>query len=275
MSGAARGLAAARHVATTALLALGAILIAGADPAGATTGVILTPGPPFTDGEAVTVSVGPNGVLTPNAKVNILECADPGGSAANLPRDDSTCDGNTIQGATVLAHGDGSISTPNYTIYQLPSATLGEQPNFQPVCNQSSPCVLYVGEDENDFTQPKIFSAPFTVSGGTAGSSPTTTPPPTAGSGGAGPGTSGTSGTSGVSGAGAGGGTTSAPSPGAGGHPTATAPSGSSTDAPTRASQSGMLAFTGAPALPWLLAGGILLVLAGMFARRLSARRDR
>ncbi len=250
------------------LLALAATV--GAGPAGAVSGVTVTPGAPFTDGETVTVSVGSNSVFTPNAKVNILECADPGGSAANLPTDDSTCDGNTIQGNTVLVHGDGSLSAPNYTIYRLPSTTLGEQPNVQPVCNESNPCVLYVGQDENDFTQPKMFSAPFTVSAVAGGSSPTTTPVTSSGAG-APQGSTGGAGAASSNAAAASG--AGSASPGATGHSAVSASSGAPSTAPVRVSESGTLAFTGAPALPWLVADGVILVVAGLLLRRFSLRR--
>jgi len=261
------------------LVSVVAALGAGSGAAAAASGVTLTPGGPFTDGQAVTVAVGPNSVFTPNAKVNILECADPGGSTANLPTDDSTCDGNTIQGETVIVHGDGSISAP-YTIYQLPSSALGEQPNFQPVCNQSSPCVLYVGQDENDFNQPKMLSASFTVAGGAATSTPTT--PPTAA--GTGTGTGGSSPAAGTPGSSANAGASSGGVPPASGTqaPRTTGHQGA-TDNPeaaagrvATASQSGTLAFTGLPAALTLLAAiGALLVLAGVLFRRLSTRADR
>jgi len=252
------------------LLALGAAAGAEAGPAGAASGVTVAPGAPFTDGETVTVSVGSNSVFSPNAKANILECADPGGTAANLPIDDSTCDGNTIQGNTVLVHNDGSLSAPNYTIYRLPSTVLGEQPNFQPVCNESNPCVLYVGQDQNDFTQPKMFSAPFTVSGAAGSPSPTTVPVTPAG-GVLTPGATGGSGA--VASPKTGGTSAGAASPGAAGHLGGTAASGVPSAAPARVTESGTLAFTGAPALPWLLADGVLLVVAGLLVRRFSVRR--
>jgi hypothetical protein len=126
------------------------------------------------NGESVSVSVGPNGFFTPHAHVNILECADPGGKAANLPTDDTKCDGNTIQGPTILVATDGSFSMTGYSIYALPSATLGEQSNGLPVCNTTNPCVLFVGQNQNDFTAPKVFSAPFAIG---AGAVTTTTVP--------------------------------------------------------------------------------------------------
>lgn len=146
-------------------------------PSGAATPIVsMSPSSDLHDQETVTVAVGPNSVFTPHARVNILECADPGGTAAGLPTSDSTCDGNTIQGTAILVALDGSFSESGYTVYALPSSALGEQANFQPVCNESSPCVLYIGQNQNDFTAPKVFSQPFTVapaSDGKAGPSAT------------------------------------------------------------------------------------------------------
>ena len=105
--------------------------------------------------------------------MKILECADPGGAQANLPKDDSTCDGNTIQGISILIGSDGSFSDTTYQVYMLPSQTLGEQSNFKPICNQTNDCVLYVGQNQNDFTAPKVFSAPFLISPGSGAATTT------------------------------------------------------------------------------------------------------
>jgi hypothetical protein len=152
------------------LCTVGALAIAIAQTVGASAAapnVTVSPGSNLHNGQSVSVAVGPNGFFTPNAHVNILECADPGGKVANLPKDASTCDGNTIQGPTVLVGTDGSFSTSGYSVYVLPSITLDEQPDGQPVCNATNPCVLFVGQDQNNFTAPKVFSAPFTVDPGT------------------------------------------------------------------------------------------------------------
>jgi hypothetical protein len=129
-------------------------------------------------GQTVSVSVGATSFFTPNAHVNILECADPGGTAAHLPTSISTCDGNTVQGNTVLIAANGSFSEADYTVYALPNSALGEQANVQPACNQTDPCVLYVGQNQNDFTAPKVFSPPFTI--GPASGVPARTTPTTA-----------------------------------------------------------------------------------------------
>jgi hypothetical protein len=180
----------------------------------------------------------------------ILECADPGGSASNLPIDATACDGNTVQGGTVLVGAGGSFSLSNYTVYLLPSPTLGEQSNYKPICNQSNYCVLYVGQDQNDFTAPKVFSAPFLIG-------------PSAG--------------------GAGSGTTSASSGSNGSASTAQATGGTaattssaSGSAVSLGATSASLANTGQPAeLEWVAISGMALLLCGVIGRRLALRSAR
>ena len=115
----------------------------------------------FTDQQVVEVSVGPNSTFVPHSRVVILECADPGGNAAHLPTSLTDCDENTIQPDTTVVQADGSFAEPKYALYALPNSLLGEQTNWQPVCNLANPCVLFVGENQNDFTQPKVFSSSF------------------------------------------------------------------------------------------------------------------
>jgi hypothetical protein len=71
-----------------------------------------------------------------------------------------------VQGNSIIPGSSGGFSESAYTVYKLPSAPLGEGPSWVPVCNEQNPCVLYVGLDQEDFTKPKIFSHPFTVTGG-------------------------------------------------------------------------------------------------------------
>jgi hypothetical protein len=233
----------ARRVTVLVALAAGcaAVCFSGTAVA-ATPAVVITPvgsAPTtgsFEDGEVVKVAVADNTVFTPGAKVNILECADPQGIAANLPKDISGCDGETIQGDTVLVQPGGAVSATDYTIYRLPSVTLGESPDGQPVCNSTSQCVLYVGENQEDFTQPKLFSAPFTVTAATGGATSA-------------------SGTA-----------TSAAS--------SSAPAVSSSSGEGAGDPPASLAFTGAGAsLPWLAGiGGLLLVVGGAGRRWTRAR---
>jgi hypothetical protein len=205
----------------------------------------------YLNGQTISVAAGPNSYFTPHARIVIIECADPGGLASNLPKDITTCDGNTIQGNTVLVGGDGSFSQTGYSVYLLPSPALGEQSNFTPICNQTHYCVLYVGQDQNDFTAPKVFSAPFLI----APSSGTTTTTV------AGPGSSASSGTTGGVGA-----------------PSSTAKdSGAAVSlSPSSGSTSATLANTGAPAgIWWVAVSGMALLLAGVFGRRFVLRGGR
>ena len=83
-------------------------------------------------------------------------------SPKNLPKSDNTCDGATIQ--TYLTTVTGSLDDPGYTIFALPDKRyLEEPPDNRPLCNLSHACVLYIGVNQLDFTQPKTFSAPFYV----------------------------------------------------------------------------------------------------------------
>jgi hypothetical protein len=118
----------------------------------------------FSSGQAIDVSIPANADLVPGTKVNIEECADPGGTPANLPTSASECDGNTVQGNTVYVNGDGSVLDVNYHVYALPdAASLGEPPSAQPACDLSNECVLYVGENQGDFSQAHVFSQAFYV----------------------------------------------------------------------------------------------------------------
>jgi hypothetical protein len=124
------------------------------------------------------VKIPANSTFTPGAGINIVECAAPGGVS---PSDPSQCDGLTVQSDTILANSDGSVdykvtnSTSGYEVFALPdSVSLGEHANGTPVCNSSNECVLYVGENQNDFTAPHFFSQPFFVgaNGNDSGANP-------------------------------------------------------------------------------------------------------
>jgi hypothetical protein len=125
----------------------------------------------FYDGETIHVSMGANRIFTPHLRLNILQCADPGGKRSNLPKKFFNCDENTIQGDSIIVQPNGSFSETNYIIYRLPSLELGEGKTGQPICDVTHQCVLYVGENQNDFTQPKVFSEPFVVASSTGAGS--------------------------------------------------------------------------------------------------------
>jgi hypothetical protein len=238
-------------------------------------------------GGSITVSIGANSIFTPHSHVNILECADPGGSSANLPKDITTCDGNSIQGNTVLVAVDGSFST-SYTVYSLPNALLGEQSNAQPICDQTHQCVLYVGQNQNDFTAPKLFSPAFAVAASSSGSSTSSTTSPSTTSS-----TNSTGTTVGTDSAGTGGSSTTVVASATGsGSSTTTQPGASAsaaapilaTPAEPAGSSVGLnsssspndpsaLASTGAPAeLLWMIVCGLGLFAFGSLGRRVSLR---
>jgi hypothetical protein len=132
------------------------------------TGSTYTHGAPFSSGQTIQVDIPANTVFAPGAGINVLECGL--GTGGALPTSPSQCDGNTIQGSTITAcnsscsAGAGSFDYTQYTIYALPdSISLGETSDHTPVCNVSNPCVLYIGENQNDFTQPHVWSQTFVV----------------------------------------------------------------------------------------------------------------
>jgi hypothetical protein len=90
----------------------------------------------------------------------ILECADPGGTTANLPVDATTCDGTTSSQNPINTRSDGTF-TDQYTFAAL-STSGGSNIN----CDATDYCVLWVGEDYNNaFTTAGqfAFSAPFEI----------------------------------------------------------------------------------------------------------------
>ena len=65
----------------------------------------------------------------------------------------------------MVAAADGHFTLTGYTVYALPdSVSLGESPGG-PVCGSTAPseCILYIGDDYNDFTKPHLWSSPFFI----------------------------------------------------------------------------------------------------------------
>jgi hypothetical protein len=237
-----------------------------ANHAGASTLVLgpvtLTPtssGPASTlleSGQTVNIAVAPNSTLklsnlmsnggfTGEPAMKAEECDDPGGLKANLPTEPKYhCDGSTIL-STSYVNADGSFRLDKYPIYALPdSITLGESPGQKPVCGTgTNECVLYIGPNQEDFSKPHLFSAPFSVAansndrGASLGSSPG----------------------------------------GAEGSVVAGVAIAASTSPSGGSAGGGILAFTGLfPLTPWVLGVGSLLFLIGAFGRRaLRSRRAR
>ena len=125
----------------------------------------VTAGTSFSSGQSINVVIPANSAFAApdnTANVNIVECAAPYGVVPSKP---IACDGNTIQGSTIIPNADGSFTYLGYQVYALPdSATLGEG-SSGPTCGSTSAteCILYIGNNQNDFTKPHLWSQPFFV----------------------------------------------------------------------------------------------------------------
>jgi hypothetical protein len=185
------GVSIAATAAAGAFIAM-AFALPSAAPAGATTAcsasgdqclTALQPqagaaaGTPFSSGQLINVVIPANQTfVAPDNTIakQIVECAAPNGV---LPTQSIACDGLTIQGPTVLPSTTGAITLQNYTVYALPdTVSLGEVAGGQPVCGNTlaTECVLYVGDNFNDFTKPHLWSEPFliTANGNDLGANP-------------------------------------------------------------------------------------------------------
>ena len=226
--------------------------------------VSLSPGSngrPYANGTSLTITVSPNSTFAPYSRIEVLECAAPNGVP---PTSDSSCDGNTANGQSVIVAKDGSFEVADYVLYSLPNRALAETAITKPVCNATSECVLYIGQNQNDFTQPKAFSTPFTVEP-SATSTPTTGAHPATSTGG--------STSAGIPAAAAVGGAASSGGSSSGSASGGTASSGTSSGGSgSGGGPGGVLAFTGVADLPWLLGIGTTLVVVGTAVRRRRRR---
>jgi hypothetical protein len=116
---------------------------------------------PFSSGQNINVVIPANSAFAgSNSNINIVECAAPDGVP---PTDTSACDGNTIQGNTILPNSDGSFTYTGYELFALPDL------NFEaaggPACGltAATECILYIGNNQDDFTQPHLWSQPFFI----------------------------------------------------------------------------------------------------------------
>jgi hypothetical protein len=162
-------------VAVTAVV-MGVVTLAGASPP--TNGSIVpnsavavspfTAGTPFSSGQQINVVIPANSVFTSTTQaINVVECTAPGGVIPTLT---SQCDGNTIQGVSLNANADGSINFQTntgslYTVFALPDViNLGEsKTGGGPACSATVQCMLYIGENQGDFTFPHVWSQPFNI----------------------------------------------------------------------------------------------------------------
>jgi hypothetical protein len=127
----------------------------------------VTPGTPFSSGQQINVVVPANSLFVSTTVVNVLECSAPNGVIPSTP---AACDGNTINGPSLFPNSDGSINfqTATGSLYELfatPDSNIGDT-SGSPKCGNTAAteCILYIGENQNDFTQPHVWSQPFTVS---------------------------------------------------------------------------------------------------------------
>jgi hypothetical protein len=271
--------------------------------------VALSPAGPYNNGQEITVTGSGFSSGIPLTGLQIIECSDPGGTAANLPTDPlSGCDGTTINGNQVTPDASGNFST-TYGILALSQAG-GSTIN----CDTTDFCVLWVGIDYNTqfLTGPHAFSMAFEVTTSvtttttTSTTAPTTTTPttstpttsmptttttttttqpsvtttePTTTT--TSPGTTTTTsagGTTTTSGAGPTTTSSSSTTSATGFTTTTAAPStggsgGGSSGGGTVTTPSSQLAFTGSPPiLPWLAAFGFAMSLIGLLGRRILPR---
>jgi hypothetical protein len=125
-----------------------------------------TAGSPFSSGQGINIVVPANSVFVATTTVNILECSAPNGVIPTTP---AACNGDTIQGPSVNPNSDGSINYQDatgslYPVYFTPDSAIGDTAS-SPQCGNTAAteCILYIGEDQNDFTQPHVWSQPFFV----------------------------------------------------------------------------------------------------------------
>lgn len=235
--------AACSNHAGASTLVSGPVTLAATSPANAAT--------PWGSGQVIDITVAPNSTLslsnlehqggfTGEPAMKAVECDDPGGSTANLPLVPTFhCDGSTILSTTYI-NADGSFRLDNYPVYALPdSVTLGESSSGKPVCGtQGNQCVLYIGPDQEDFSKPHLFSAPFLITANSNDKPSAAAPLPATSAGSAGVSVAAATGSNG---------------------------GGSAADG----SGGGTLAFTGPfPATSLLIVLGALLVLVGTAGRR-------
>jgi len=125
------------------------------------------PAGPYTDGQTITVSGTGFSTRASGNTIQIIECADPDGTTANLPQDNTSCDTTTENPNTIEPSTSGAFSD-QYQITELDTVVPagGYQSNID--CNATNYCVLWIGEDAvNNFSgttdQPVAFSPPFLV----------------------------------------------------------------------------------------------------------------
>jgi len=144
---------------------------------------------PLVNHEVVDLSVAANSTLSRTSlegagfpsgavPIKVLECSDIGGQEANLPKKPADCEPETID-SVAGAQENGSLYIKGFTIYALPD-TVDLGVSNGTVCDDAEhQCVLGLFSNQNDFSKPHLFSAPFQVTS----TSTSTTAPSTSASG--------------------------------------------------------------------------------------------
>ena len=147
----------------------------------------MTAGTPYTSGQAITVSGAANvgGVSSVLSNANlvanqvpgqttgsasgyyyIIECADPGGTIANLPTLPNQCEQGTEDGSSSPKSLDGSFTDTGYQVFDLPDVIFSPT-TFTGRCdvapNQCVIGIFSVDPFAGGFSYPRLFSAPFNV----------------------------------------------------------------------------------------------------------------
>ncbi len=148
--------------AIAAALTASVVVVPFATSASAAPAVVLTPSTgPYTNGQTITINgTGfPSNTADPSG-LTIIQCSDPNGTTANLPTDNTTCDGTTANALPVNTNSSGSFSA-TYSIASL--TTTGGASNIN--CDATHYCVLWIGVDfNNSFNGTHAFSNSFLVS---------------------------------------------------------------------------------------------------------------
>ena len=135
----------------------------------------VTAGTPYSSGQSINVEVGANSTLSLSnlesygfagePKITFLECSDYGGLAANLPTKlEGECDTDTGLSLT-NEQSNGAMTLDDYEIFALPDGpTFNEPSDSTPVCGTApNYCVIGIFSNQEDFSDPMLFSAPFQV----------------------------------------------------------------------------------------------------------------
>jgi len=136
-----------------------------ADSASGTWTQAVTVGAPFSSGQTIDVLVPANRVLPARAGLTIAECAAPDGVPPSTP---GGCDAVDAVRAPTHTDPDGSFTDATYVVHALTDRTTAgpSGPRTGPVTcgsTRTTECVLYVGTDVRDFTQPHFWSQGFVV----------------------------------------------------------------------------------------------------------------